>query len=193
MNSRDTILKAVRAAQGATASCVLPEVRFEASTSLADFVAALEMIGAQVVQGFSMQEAQTWLQTHVPAGARIASTIPDLPGDFDLNTVSDPHQLDGIHTATLRARFGVCENGAVWMDESELGPHRVLPFIAEHLFIVLNAVDLVANMHEAYARIGRIGKGFGLFLAGPSKTADIEQCLVIGAHGARGATVFVLG
>jgi len=110
-----------------------------------------------------------------------ASTIPDLPGDFDLNTVGEPHQLDGIHTATLRARFGVCENGAVWMDECELGPHRVLPFIAEHLFIVLNAVDLVANMHEAYARIGRIGKGFGLFLAGPSKTADIEQCLVVGA------------
>lgn len=193
MNSRDTILKAVRAAQGATASCALPEVRFEASASRADFVATLEMIGAQVVRGFSMKEAQTWLQTHVPFGACIASTIPDLPGDFDLNTVSDPHQLDGIHTAILRARFGVCENGAVWMDEAELGPHRVLPFIAEHLFIVLNAVDLVANMHEAYARIGRIGTGFGLFLAGPSKTADIEQCLVIGAHGARGATVFLLG
>ncbi|MFZ4593375.1 MAG: hypothetical protein ACOYOF_03905 [Verrucomicrobiaceae bacterium] len=62
--------------------------------------------------------------------------------------------------------------------------------IAEHLFIVLTVGDLVANMHEVYLRIGKIGTGFGLFLAGPSKTADIEQCLVIGA---RGATVFIVG
>lgn len=193
MNARDHILKAVRAAQAAMAPRPLPEVKFEASASLADFIATLEMIGAKVIQGASLQEAQAWLQAHVPAGASIASTVPDLPGHVDLRAVSDPHQLDGIHTAVLWARFGVCENGAVWMDESELGPHRVLPFIAEHLFIVLNAADLVANMHQAYGQIGRIGTGFGLFLAGPSKTADIEQCLVIGAHGARGATVFVLG
>lgn len=153
----------------------------------------LELISARCVRGSSLSEARSWLQAHVPAGACSASTVPDLPGHVDLRTVSDPHQLDGIHTAVLRARFGVCENGAVWMDETELGPHRVLPFIAEHLFIVLNAADLVANMHQAYGQIGRIGTGFGLFLAGPSKTADIEQCLVIGAHGARGATVFVLG
>ena len=55
---------------------------------------------------------------------------------------------------------------------------------------MLTVGDLVANMHEVYLRIGKIGTGFGLFLAGPSKTADIEQCLVIGA---RGATVFIVG
>ena len=192
MNSRDTILKAVRAAQGATASCELPEVWFEASASRADFVSTLEMIGARVLHGTTLDEAKAWLLANVPAGAATASTHLHLPGTIDLHAISDPHQLEGIHTAILRARFGVCENGAVWMDEAELGPHRVLPFIAEHLFIVLNAADLVANMHEAYARVGQIGTGFGLFLAGPSKTADIEQCLVIGAHGARGATVFLL-
>jgi L-lactate dehydrogenase complex protein LldG len=107
-------------------------------------------------------------------------------------SITDPHDLGGIHTAVLPGRMGVCENGAIWMDESELGPQRVLPFIAEHLFIVVHERDLVPSLHQAYERVGRMGTGFGVFLAGPSKTADIEQCLVIGAHGARGATVFVM-
>jgi len=193
MSSRSTILNAVREAQGATATGPLPESSFEATVSLTDFIATLDLIGARVMRGTTLNEAQTWLQANVPAGEPIASVIPGLPGTIDLHALSDPHQLDGIHTAIFHARFGVCENGAVWMDEAELGPHRVLPMIAEHLFIVLNVGDLVANMHEAYLRIGKIGTGFGLFLAGPSKTADIEQCLVIGAHGARGATVFIVG
>ena len=35
--------------------------------------------------------------------------------------------------------------------------------------------------------------GFGLFISGPSKTADIELALVIGAHGARSTMVFLVG
>jgi L-lactate dehydrogenase complex protein LldG len=47
-------------------------------------------------------------------------------------------------------------------------------------------------MHEACARVAAGPKEYGLFIAGPSKTADIEQALVIGAHGARSCTVFVV-
>lgn len=196
--SRSSILNAVRAAQGVRASSPQHEARMvslldlPAEPSLPEFIATLDLIGARVVRGHDFSEASLWLRENVPAFATLASSIPDLPGTLDLASISDPHALDGIHTAILPARFGVCENGAVWLDETELGLHRVLPFIAEHLFIVLRAADLVANMHQAYARIGQIGTGFGLFLAGPSKTADIEQCLVIGAHGARGATIFIL-
>lgn len=194
--SRTTILTAIRQAQGITVP--MPEAAVAALHDLPnvagmpEFIATLDLIGACVIRGRSMAEAAIWLRENVPATASIASTIPELPGTLNLTVITDPHALDGIHTAILPARFGVCENGAVWLDETELGPHRVLPFIAEHLFIVLRASDLVPTLHQAYDRIAKIGTGFGLFLAGPSKTADIEQCLVIGAHGARGATVFIL-
>ncbi|MNW08326.1 Lactate utilization protein C [compost metagenome] len=47
-------------------------------------------------------------------------------------------------------------------------------------------------MHEAYQKIADSVYGFGTFIAGPSKTADIEQSLVLGAHGPKNMTVFIL-
>lgn len=191
--SRVSILEAIRRAQPALKPLPDPAAlgvggRMEGTR--AQFVATLDFIGARVVCGGRLEEAGSWLRENLPPGARVASTVPGLPGNVELGEVTDPHELEGVHTAVFPARLGVCENGAVWVEESDLG-HRVLPMIAEQLFILIRASDLVADMHEAYRRIGEAGTGFGLFLAGPSKTADIEQCLVIGAHGARGATVFI--
>ncbi|GEP42299.1 LutC/YkgG family protein [Brevifollis gellanilyticus] len=195
MSSREAILGAIRSAQPKALS--LPDLdalgvggRMEGT--LVNFIAMLDFIGARVVRAAKLEDATTWLRENIPVNEAIASTVPQLPGTVDLSGISDPHDLDGVHTAVFPARFGVCENGAVWIEETDLG-HRVLPMIAEHLFIVVRADQIVADMHAAYGRVGKIGSGFGLFLAGPSKTADIEQCLVIGAHGARGATIFIWG
>jgi L-lactate dehydrogenase complex protein LldG len=100
----------------------------------------------------------------------------------------DPHQLKDLDLAIIAGQFGVAENGAIWLTDENMGL-RALPFITEHLVIVLEKKSLLANMHEAYKKIGLSYSGFGLFIAGPSKTADIEQSLVIGAHGAKSLRV----
>ncbi len=91
----------------------------------------------------------------------------------------------------MAGELAVAENGAVWFTDRGLR-HRVLPWIAQHLALVIPGERLVNDMHEAYERI-EVGNGFGCFISGPSKTADIEQALVIGAHGPRSATVFLIG
>lgn len=103
----------------------------------------------------------------------------------------DPHELADLDLAIIKGQFGVAENGAIWMEEYDL-EFRILPFITEHLVIVLEETALVGNMHQGYAQIGKHHSGFGLFIAGPSKTADIEQSLVIGAHGAKSLRVLLV-
>lgn len=63
-------------------------------------------------------------------------------------------------------------------------PVRVLPFITSDLVLVLSKNDLCLHMHDAYKKIVNREKTFGLFISGPSKTADIEQLVAIGAQGA---------
>jgi L-lactate dehydrogenase complex protein LldG len=120
-----------------------------------------------------------------------ASTIPALSNwaDFSLND-PDPHTLELIEIAILKAEFGVAENGAVWISDDHLS-HRALPFITQNLAFVIPRSAIVNNMHDAYERLTET-TGWGCFIAGPSKTADIEQSLVIGAHGARSLVIFLI-
>jgi L-lactate dehydrogenase complex protein LldG len=99
--------------------------------------------------------------------------------------------LADVELAVLRAHFAVAENGAVWITDEQMG-NRVLPFICQHLAIVINETAIVPTMHDAYPIIGKQQYNFGSFIAGPSKTADIEQSLVLGAHGPRSMAIFVL-
>jgi L-lactate dehydrogenase complex protein LldG len=99
--------------------------------------------------------------------------------------------LQDIDYAILPGQFAVAENAAVWVTDEDV-PHRAIYFIAQHVALVVPAAAIVHNMHEAYERIGAFRAGFGCFISGPSKTADIEQSLVIGAHGARSLTVFLV-
>jgi L-lactate dehydrogenase complex protein LldG len=125
---------------------------------------------------------------------RVVTLVPGVGASTDDSAaVADPHALEGVGLAVLRGDLAVAENAAVWVDGRNL-PHHALVVVPEHLALVVDARTVVHDMHEAYARLG-LGAAprFGLFVAGPSKTADIEQALVIGAHGARSCTVLLVG
>jgi len=123
---------------------------------------------------------------------RIASTLPEsVPPTIHLEQIDDPHTLSTLDWTVVRGEFGVAENGSIWIDGRTL-PHRVMLFIAQYLAIVISRRQLVDHMHDAYQKIGRTPASFGVFVSGPSKTADIEQSLVIGAHGCRKLQVFLL-
>ena len=99
------------------------------------------------------------------------------------NDIDDPHSLKDVDLAIIRGEFAVAENGAVWIKEDD-NLNRTVYFIARKLLIIVPKDNIVNTMHEAYKKIDFSKGGFGTFISGPSKTADIEQALVIGAHGA---------
>ncbi len=160
------------------------------------FAEAVVAVGGTVLRVPSRAAAAEALRA-LPArqaARRVVSAVPGL-GDptEDAGAVTDPHALEGVDLAVLQARLGVAENGACWIDGADL-PHRALVVVPEHLVVVVEVGDLVPDFHAAYARLDLAARPrFGLFLAGPSKTADIEQSLVIGAHGHRSLVVLLVG
>jgi len=159
----------------------------------AEMVAAVGGACLRVPDLAAADRAVRALPTHASA-RQIVSTVPGVGGaTVDARAVPDAHELSALDLCVLPGEVGVAENGGVWVDGRAL-PHPALVVIPEHLVLVLPTGALVPDMHQAYARIGpAVGQGFGLFVAGPSKTADIEQALVIGAHGARSCTVVLVG
>ena len=124
---------------------------------------------------------------------KICSLVPGITqATFDLAQVDNPHELEDVDVAVARGEFAVAENGAVWVTDRQV-KHRAILFITQHLVLVVPRDQVLDNMHQAYERLSFAGAGFGVFLSGPSKTADIEQSLVIGAHGPRSLTVFLVG
>ena len=112
-------------------------------------------------------------------------------------TYSTTKEIDEFYSKKFEAPFtynatlGVAENGAIWCYDF-LGEKRANLFTCTELIITVKKENLVSNMHEAYKNIDLSKKDFGTFIAGPSKTADIEQSLVIGAHGAMSLHIILI-
>ena len=190
MNSRELILQ--RAKQNKPILSPLPEVPlFERAEIdlVAHFKEILQFVGGEAIELLHTEDLSEKIETLYPNMKQVASTIPGIKyANLDLQSITDPHDLKAVDLAIYKGEFGVAENGAVWVSATSV-VHRVLPFITQHTLIVLDKSKLVWNMHQAYQRPEMQIDGFGVFISGPSKTADIEQTLVIGAHGSRSLVV----
>ena len=132
--------------------------------------------------------------------ARTISAVPAAAeGTIGWESIDEPHDLADVDLAIMSGELAVAENAAVWVSDDGVS-QRSAYFLAQHVVLVVPARRLVHNMHEAYAWLaansgdGKLfgAPGFGAFISGPSKTADIEQSLVIGAHGARSLHVLLV-
>ena len=193
MSSRASILEKIRINQPSAVS-VLPNLTFlglDTFDILEKYKAVLKSIGGDFVEVNDYCEIIDFVKKNYSTEKRMITTVPELAEIATTNWFNDdPHTLEDVELTLVKAHFGVAENSALWVTDTILG-QRVAPFITQYLAIILNKKDIVATMHQAYDRIGDQEYTFGTFIAGPSKTADIEQSLVLGAHGARGLMVFI--
>ncbi|KYP15426.1 LUD domain-containing protein [Flavihumibacter sp. CACIAM 22H1] len=182
MNNRDTILAAIKEAQPALKPIPVLDYSVVAKNgNLADsFEQFVLAVGGVVQRLHDMQQLEDEIVTMRSAGHFIANRLEEIAALDELP--GSKEALEKLQRAYIRGRLGVAENGAIWVEESAMG-NRLLPFICQELVLVIKKEELVATMHDAYQYIQINKNGFGVFIAGPSKTADIEQSLVIGAHG----------
>lgn len=192
MTSRDKMLAAIRTSQ--PEHMALPDVDDFITgepASVDKFTAVLEGIGGVVYQVKDYDEISAIIEASFPEANRIVTSISSLSTFATVDPALDPHLLENIDLAILEGQFAVAENSAVWLTDAQM-ISRVLPFISQYLAVVVRIGNILPTMHHAYEKIGNQDYGFGAFIAGPSKTADIEQSLVMGAHGPKGMTVFLL-
>ena len=192
MSSRNNILSRIE--KNKPALTALPAINTNMISNYDDvsvkFSATLKSIGGDVIEINSFDELNNIIAEKNNTGKLVVNTIHQL-GDVDSQLIGMPKEiLNGVDTAIIKGAIAVAENGAVWLYESQM-INRLLPFICQHLILVIEKKNIVATMHQAYQQIDTDKEGFGVFIAGPSKTADIEQSLVIGAHGARSLIVYL--
>ena len=193
--SRDKILAAVKASQPeAEALPVLTDIpAIQFPDPVAQYKATLQVIGGYIAEINAISEVDETLKKLFPQAKKIVSAVPGVASLSAQNwQQQDPHALEDVEVGVISSSLAVAENGAIWVTEKDVQQVRVLPFIVEHLVAIISEKDIVSNMQQAYERIDT-APGFNVFIAGPSKTADIEQSLVLGAHGPKSMTVIVVG
>jgi L-lactate dehydrogenase complex protein LldG len=193
MSSRESILAAVLKNQPPLSA--LPDIsgfKVPEEDVVEKYKNIFSGIGGQVYSAGNMKAIKKHIRENFDTGKRIVSTLPALSDVAEFCSASvEPHSFEDVELSIIEARLAVAENGAVWLTEEVMG-HRIIPYISQHLAVVVDESLIVSTMHEAYAKIADEAYGFGGFIGGPSKTADIEQALVLGAHGPLSMIVYLI-
>lgn len=192
MTSRDKILAAVRKNQ--PANIAAPEISFDKivyDDLLGQFSETLKAVGGMAIQVPAGEGLQKYYE--IKDGAKVLSAIDEIPNqNIDASEIKTEHDMKEIDYACFDVELAVAENAA-FLTHGEDFKFRSVYFLAQHLIVRLKKSRILNNMHEAYEELGNMKRGaFTGFISGPSKTADIEQCLVIGAHGARSLQVLIV-
>lgn len=158
----------------------------------AQFKAMCQQMGANVAEANKTDDLDQLLRNLYPEARTFASNLPFIHlATKNPDTVEEAAELNGTDVGIVMGQTGVAENGCIWIPQTM--KEKAIMFISEYLVIFIDRQDIVDNMHQAYARIKMDPRyNFGSFISGPSKTADIEQALVMGAQAARGVTVVIL-
>ena len=160
---------------------------------LVQFIKMTESVGGHVIEVKEGQDVNLLVKDMYPDAKEIASNLPEITiATRNPDTVGRARDLNGTDVGIIRGKFGVAENACVWIPQTM--KEKAVCFISENLVILLPKSQIVNNMHEAYKRIefDKEYDGYGTFISGPSKTADIAQVLVMCAQAARSATILLL-
>lgn len=192
MSNKNSILKNI--ASHIQEKYEMPDIDLEGiqyEDKINQFIEVSRIVGGEAIELTQGQSINQIIREKYPDVTVIASNLPEIKiATINPDSIEDARNLNGIELGIVRGEVGVAENGCVWIPQNT--KNRALYFISEFLVIILDKDKLVNNMHEVYAKLEFSDKGYGVFISGPSKTADIEQALVVGAHGARGVTVILI-
>ena len=192
MSTRDDILAKVRANHPPPLPLpALPSFATEGIANLDGFKSALMRMGGKVADAPPDGDLEALVRNLFPSAKVVCSATAEVAGNRALGDAKAPTELADVDVGVVRAVFGVAETGSVWLTEEEL-VINALAFLSQHLVVLLDPERIVGNMHDAYRDRARFEADYGVFMTGPSATADIEGVLIHGAQGIRSLTAVLV-
>jgi L-lactate dehydrogenase complex protein LldG len=168
------------------------------------FITMVERSAATVVRAAGRDDVPTavaeFLRRHnLPMRAQRGADplLAGLPWTRESTLMIDAGAPDPTSLAAVsHAVAGVAETGSLVLASGPDNPTS-LNFLPDNHIVVVEAGDVVGDFESAWQRL-RAASGTALpravnLITGPSRTADIEQTLIIGAHGPRRLHVIVVG
>ena len=189
MSSRNDILERIRRHQPqARPLPVVPSFEAPIASAVEAFKAALVRMGGRLADVPADGDLDGLVKRLFPEAKVMCSATPEVKGNRPLPGVRRQAELADVDVGVVRAAFGVAETGSVWLTAREFKLSS-LGFLSQHLVVLLDPARIVGNMHHAYREAAQFDAPYGVFMTGPSATADIEGVLIHGAQGIRTLTV----
>jgi len=192
MSAKENILRRLR--ENTHETYEMPQIEIEGikfADPVAQFIqTATTTAAAKLVEIPEGADINAEIRKAYPEAKVIASNVEGIKSDLNPDDVEKAQDLDGTDVGVIKGEVACAENGCVWIPQTM--KEKAICFISEYLVILVSRKNIVSNMHEAYECIRFNDYGFGTFISGPSKTADIEQALVYGAQAARGVTILLI-
>jgi L-lactate dehydrogenase complex protein LldG len=194
MGSRENILSRIE--KGVAPAVALPDMsiadKWNSEIDVDALKLVLEAVGGEMHILDSVADVDSKLKGLFPDVKMAYANVEGVEfGNVNLDEVTSAHELAKLEVAILQGQFAVEENGSVFVSDDKMG-NKMIPTITEYLVLVVSKKDIVKNMHEAYKKINLRTIEYGVFISGPSKTADIESTLVFGAHGAKNLALLLV-
>ncbi|WP_317929567.1 lactate utilization protein C [Halioxenophilus sp. WMMB6] len=159
---------------------------------LAAFKENARLAACELFEVISLSEINTLLSERMPAGANLmVSPQPALqPCEWSVATTDNAREAQW---GLALAEIAIAETGSVCLHSEAVATG--LLYLVETLIVVVQQSQIVARQEEAWQQM-HIGTGQRPralhMITGPSRTADVEQMLQLGAHGPREVLIFIL-
>lgn len=168
------------------------------------FCTMAEQFGATLVRVSNYEdvpaEVSGYLRAHnLPAAIRMGADkrLKKAGWETEKNLEIRQGPSDGGDLAGVsHAMAGIAETGTLALASGQDNP-TTINFLPEHHIAVLKASDITGDMESVWTMLrkqqgkGEMPRAFNL-ITGPSRSGDIEQTILLGAHGPRALHIIVV-